>query len=206
MTTKYCTDCKECKDLSEFYINSWGYAISRCKPCQRQFMARYTKETATSPEHETDLINYLTKNGVFAQHGKQTRYARVDVVAWGMIRIEVKLMKLDTTQGVDYYYAGNSPSQRKNGYKADIVCLVMRGEFYFFDVNHPAFYRDDKLKTKVLYTPSKQYGAKSGSTQFTRLDFQKARDSIEMIEELRQEWIESQLYDISANRHDIPIR
>lgn len=190
---KQCSECKQDKPVSEYYVNSYGYTIARCKPCQRKFMERYTPQKSKPPTHETKLVEYLNRHGIFTQHGNQTNYAHVDVVAWGMIRIEAKLMKLDTKQGVPYYYAGNSPSQVKNGWKADIVCLILQGVHYFFDVEHPAFYRKGKLKTKILYTPMKQYGAKEGSVQFTDEDFLKAQQDISKIESLRKEWIASKL-------------
>lgn len=135
---------------------------------------------------EQALIDYLANFNIFAVAGKHSHYKHVNVVAWGFIRIEVKRLVLDTRQNVNYYYAGNTPKQVKNGYNADVVCLIIDNDFYFFKPSHPAFFNDsgERLKTKVLYTPVGGVRHKAKSVQFTPRDFKNAQDALHLIDNL----------------------
>lgn len=136
---KICSDCKESKDVSEFYYQKHRDSYTkRCKVCRRKWMrSKEYYNNSEPPEHEQLVVSKLIENGIFACHGRDmAQFAHVDIVAWGTVRIEAKLFKPHNSKPDSPnagYYAGISKAQRDRGMLAEVVCIVFENELYFLN-------------------------------------------------------------------------
>lgn len=184
MDTKICKSCHKEKPVSEFYINSSNRKPSaRCKQCLSEYQKAKPKPAPkwkNTNRYETMVIAELRKKGIYAASGKSSEYNYVDVVAWGCIRIEVKLGEPQSLKGNKSYNFRFSRAQVESGMRADIVVLVVNEMFYVFPANHPMFYKSNgQLKTTVSYTFNSGRDNKD-------LLMQQHKNNWQLIEDIRQ--------------------
>lgn len=186
--TKVCNACKLPKPLTDFYIRSNGYPVSECKACMkaRNGKAKVPKTVALVPSEQL-LIRQLGSLGIPSYPGKAISHAHVDIVAWGLINIEVKY----SSQKNGVYSFITTPSQRRDGFRAHIVVLMCDTEngvtFHLFDSNDPVFFMDGHMKSAVTYAPHvKDHKHEENRVVLTKERMEAAQDRWEMIEEYRR--------------------
>lgn len=155
-----CTICREPKLDTEFYMQHTGKRNPVCVPCFLKRHKAYIKKTVNlaSQPHEQRCIDYMRSLGIYTAPGKASEFSWVDLVAWGFIKIEVKL-GLDTT-GDENWIFKFSTTQIKKRLLADVVVFIIPNEtweYYVFDPKHPAFYKNGRLKTGVQYLPNAKH-------------------------------------------------
>lgn len=187
--TKFCNGCKRDKAISEFYTRANGYPVSECKSCMKtrnKERVPVPKTTALVPS-ERLVVAKLNSLGIPACPGKAISHAHVDVVAWGLVNIEVKYSTLK--QGG--YAFITTPTQRKNGFRAHVVILICDPEdapptFHLFPNDHPAFYMDGRMKHAVHYDPAvTQHKHEANRVVLTKGLMDASRDQWDMIEQCR---------------------
>lgn len=185
--TKVCNACKLAKPLTEFYVRAGGYPVSECKDCMkaRNNNPKTPKTVAIVPSEKL-LIHKLGSLGIPAYPGKAISHAHVDIVAWGLINIEVKY----STQKNGVYAFITTPAQRRDGFRAHIVVLMCDTEdgvtFHLFDSHDPVFFMDGRMKSAVTYAPNvKQHKHEDNRAVLTKERMELAQDRWEMVEEYR---------------------
>jgi hypothetical protein len=169
LNEKYCIKCGELKPLSGFYARKRvgdGY-MNWCKDCHKAMTYSnplYAKDQVIEAT-EADVIKKLLSIGIYATPGKASAYNHVDVVAWGCVQIEVKSSTLRHKKGSQHYSFGLTPNQQLNGLRAHVVvltCLNSNGNSYhIFPSDHEIFQINDRLRTAIVYTPTKTREYKS---------------------------------------------
>jgi hypothetical protein len=186
--TKVCAHCKVKLPVSEFYMRKGGYLTAECKTCMRarsKGQKRVPKTKALIPS-EALLINRLHSLGIPALPGKAISHAHVDVVAWGVVEIEVKYSTLKN--GV-YSFITTEP-QRQHGFRAQVVVLVCddgtSSTFHCFEADHPVFFMDGEMKHAITYAPGvKKHKHESNRVILTRELMDLAQDRWDLIEHYR---------------------
>lgn len=168
--------------MTEFYKTAKAY----CKYCHRAAsnQKKWERSTAGDPI-ETEVVNLLRSEGIYATLGKASEFTNVDVVSWGCVRIEVKSAE-QRANGKWYF---NFQNQRGKGIKADLVLLVLIDgkdkTYHLFPATHPIFYRKGKLKGSVQYDPSNTANRDYGSS-LTEARMWMYQNAWHLIEEHRQ--------------------
>lgn len=166
---------------------------NQCKACTKKRAKTYDSKPKGRP-NEILLVNYLFKNGVFADAGARFKiYKLADVVAWGCVTIEMKYCWSE----IEKYKFEFTPRQLKlNGAGVDVICLAIDGigemEYHFFDAKDPFFYKGGKLKRTVTYQPYAKWRVE-GKEVLTPDVMDKAKDNISVIECRRLEAVNRQL-------------
>lgn len=178
---KTCKDCKQEKNKSEFYEHknrNYESYHPYCKACHQKRNNRYQENGHTSPEHETNLVNYLRGRRISADNGKyENKTPFVDVVALGCVNIEVKNMINYRSRS---YIGRITDKQRKIGFTAHVVALLMDDEFYFFRPDFPKFYNGGKLKSAICYTRDSR-APHISKVAMSKSDFDMAHNRISLI-------------------------
>jgi len=152
--TKICMACKVSKPYSEFYMRGI-YPTSECKTCMkaRNKTRKIVPKTQSLVESEKLVIAKLNSLGIPAYPGKAMSHAHVDVVAWGLVNIEVKY----SIPKNRIYSFLTTPSQRENGFRAHVVVLVCDTKtevtFHLFGSSDPVFFIDGRMKHAISFAP-----------------------------------------------------
>lgn len=156
-TLKTCTICHKEKPLSDYYLQHTGKPNPVCIPCFLSRHKAYVKKAVTdaSQPHEQQCIEYMRSLGIYATTGKASEFAWVDLVAWGCIKIEVKLGEHSFGRERSSNWLWRfSNVQIKKRLLADVIVLIIpyeTPEYYVFEATHPVFYKGGRLKTGVQY-------------------------------------------------------
>lgn len=200
---KKCARCKKVKPLSEFYPrvpyageydpDNPGHFTSECRDCLKERSKRTGYVHPSVPREETEqlALDYLHSHGIPAATGKSVSWAHTDVVAFGCVAIECKFATLNTRHYREGFVWGTTPSQRKDGFRADIVMLIADWSesiqtFYLFPADFAAFYHDDgRLKTGFTYVPGRKESKwkKSSRIVLVENDMEAAQNNIQLIGE-----------------------
>jgi hypothetical protein len=168
---------------------------SYCKECckfdsRKHYSRNGNKKNAATNAGEGRVISKLRTAGVYAEKGAGGHHSRIDVVAWGCVRIEVKTSTL-YKDGHFHFSIG----RRANAFHShDLIVLVCiwpdnGATFHVFKPEHPVFYRGAKLKRGIAYipTPNGRKGNRYGMTLTAEL-MTEHQDRWDMIEECRLNW------------------
>lgn len=153
----------------------------QCKACTKARAKTYEHEPKGRP-NEVLLVNYLLKNGVFADVGARLKaYKFADVVAWGCVKIE---MKYSWSHEEKHKFQFTPRQLKLNGAGVDVICLATDGtgeiEYHFFDAKDPFFYKGGKLKPSFSYIPYAHH--RKGKEVLLPEVMDKARDNVSVIE------------------------
>ena len=190
MKTKQCSDCQETKAVSEFSLNGNDNPYPRCKPCRNAYVRKHKKKNSEPPEHEKQIVQNLIENGFPALHGRDVKpFNHVDIVVHGCVRIEAKLFKKwEDDLPNPGWYAGNSRRQQREGWLADVVCIMHEGELYFFEPHHPAFYIKGTLRSKILFNPNSLRKSRTTNRKLEQRDMDQARGNYDLIRYALRRW------------------
>jgi len=135
------------------------------------------------------VINKLRSLGIYAAPGKSSEYKRLDVVAWGCVRIEVKTARRNKKGG---FHFGMGRKRDKEYNRSDIVVLVCIDSdvsFHVFRSNHSAFYHHDgRSKISVQYKEDTKFRHSSAGLDNEAMAYH--LDRWDLIEEARQRIID----------------
>lgn len=153
--TKICKTCENTYPATDeyFYRHTYGSLNGDCISCYK--IKRYANRNKASklPSNLGEIlaIEYLKSVGIYATSGKASIYRRIDVIAWGCVKIEVKHSQEFKWS---FKFGNNKPPDIP-----DVTMLIglLDGvnKFYLFPYNHPVFFRDNNSrKTQVNYIPN----------------------------------------------------
>ena len=195
--TRECKTCHIEKPLAEFYPRGNGMYFTECKTCYREHAHlnhEYVPRYVPYRQCEDLAITKLQSLGIPAAPGKLFAAAFADVVAWGIINIEVKYSRLSFEAQRWSFRFSTTPAQRKRGLIAHLVMLICdygnRSTFHLLPPSHPVFFRDGHMKACVLYTPDyAEAGYKHGRNRVVMTDaiMKEYQDRWELIEKSRLE-------------------
>lgn len=195
METKVCSECGESKAVGEFHYQKHRDTYTkRCKPCRKAWQNERKKHISNEPPpHEQLIVRILNSKGIPASHGRDmVQFSHVDIVAFGCIRVEAKLMKpypVRADSPNPGWYAGNTKAQRADGWKADIVCIVYQDTLHFFKPNYPAFFMESgELRSKILYNPFSQRKHLATGRTMELADMMQARENYKLLESTFKAW------------------
>lgn len=105
---------------------------------------------------ETQVLAVLCNLGIPAVLGKYSPFPYVDIVAWGVVRVEVKVARPNHYGHFVFAFW----SQVRTGLKADVLVLGCvtsdKTTYHTFDPGNPVFYHaDGGLKTATIYIPDR---------------------------------------------------
>lgn len=158
MSIKTCIDCHQHKPTEEFYLRPDGRNYtSVCKSCMKIRSAENGKahrsKFISSVSSENALLNALHQQGIPAWPGKAMSHAFADIVAWGVVRIEVKTAVPDERGRYIWHF---TPSQVKSGIRGDIIALALDDHRYsLLPHDSVAFLRDGERKSAITYPNSR---------------------------------------------------
>lgn len=194
--TKTCSACGDTKPLSDYYIYTSSKKIMPiCKVCHRGRNKKYQPVPADScgVAHQNDLIRILRSMGIYASPGKSSEYVHADVVAWGCVRIEVKLgASIDKCKPHIWRFAFTE-KQANGGLVADLIAFMCPNGLdvggytcYLIEPTCPELYRDGKFKPVLTinlgkHRKSRQDGRRPLSPELLNSH----RDNWQVIEEKR---------------------
>lgn len=199
-----CSRCKKPKDPSEFYTRPNGKGhLSECKDCMKARNKDRTPLPATQPRAPTEIvaIDYLKSQGIYAAPGKSVKTSHCDVVAWGVVGIEIKWGHL-TSSGTRIEWTFNAtPVQRKRGFIGHLVMLICDPKdgsaptFHIFRKDDPVFYiwrpgeSGSRLKTGFTYFRGREEALKHGDNRVVMTDamMDQAQDRTSLIWETMAE-------------------
>lgn len=178
--------------LSEFYTyKRLGRHDRTCKQCRmadNRLRGKPTsKQNKTSGEPGEDaVVARLREHGIYATIGRLSEFERVDVLAWGCCRCEVK-SSLPMRPG---FWQFNFSNQYKDGIKGDLVILVPMDEngnptmFSVFPSDFPAFYVNGRLKSGVQLLTGAHH-RKPKHRVLTLQDMLDHQDNWQLVENIR---------------------
>lgn len=201
--TKRCKNGANCVQANKYPdgimpIGEFRRYSNTCKKCHSRYTAEARKRNNSDPKRSRDrllgessmdaVIHRLTQQGIHAVRGRDSGFNRVDVVAWGCVRIEVKSSTPYRSDGEWSFHFGN---QTEKGIKGDLVVLVPLDEsgipimYSVFPANFHAFYRSGRLKSAaILY--ARPANRKPGHTPLTMQDMEAHEDAWHQVEEVRE--------------------
>lgn len=189
MTTKICIDCHKEKEVGEFYLRSDGRNYtSVCKPCMKERSAINSKNSRSkfisTIDSENALLNALHQQGIPAWPGKAMSHTFADIIAWGIVKIEVKYSA--TSPKFKWHF---TPAQVKAGVRGHITVLVMEDQYSILRSDDPVFrHANGERKQALVYPNSRIAGTTINQTieaGVNRWDvIQSVRD--ELCQQLRQ--------------------
>lgn len=184
-TSRVCRKCQQEKPFSEFYIRSGygtpenpailpGHYSSECRTClairsQRQQIAPKRKVEAVV-FGESLLIGRLALEGIYALPGKALGATDTDVLAYNVVRVEVKYSKLVHERGTSRFNFDTTPRQRQRGFRASVVALICEyapdhHTFHIFKADHPVFFMWGRMKNSVTFVPGQMAAIKHGGNR-----------------------------------------
>jgi len=190
--SKICCSCQCLKPLSEFYKRSYSNSVSsECKECVKKRSVGkkhknedYMKSLVMSEEL---AIAFLHRNGIPALPGKALRQSHVDVIAFGCVHIEVKYAPFEVDRTVKKFTFKVTPSQQKNGFRAEVVILICGYDnhmtYHLFDAKDPVFYMHGRVKTGFTFTPGSFEAKKHGNNRvvMTQPMMDAAEDKVSLV-------------------------
>lgn len=185
---KTCSSGDDCKHPHgpvlpeyEFYDH-----MGMCKACQVARAKTYTKygKDESSEPGELLVINKLRSLGIYAAPGKASEFSRLDVVAWGCVRIEVKTAKVGISGR--FHFGMGHKKKGKEYERSDLVVFVCLDDpisYHVFPSEHPALYHSDgRAKKSIAYSPSAKFTHSSPGLDNDNMSYyQNAWDQIEAI-------------------------
>lgn len=174
---KPCIKCGIIKPLTDFYTHrsAADKRASTCKECvslqqkARRAKPDYKAKEKSEAHHETEgqLIQKLRGMGIYAAPGKSSEWKRLDTVAWGCVKIELKSSSYSRSIGYTFTF---SPKQVKDVFVSDIVCLMLIKDgvesYHLFPSDHPVFFRTDgSRKRGFAYRPGCSTSGQSRKNQ-----------------------------------------
>lgn len=172
---KTCIYCKETKPFESFYLRPDGRNYnSACKDCMRK---KSKEQSHTSQARlistvasEQGLIAELHKRGIPALPGKAMSQAWADIIAYGIVRIEVKISKINDDGTYHWHFTS---SQIARGIKGDIIALIEKRPnglvHHFLTPDSIAFFNQaDQRKTAVVYPVKRAWGVYGMSNEAIR--------------------------------------
>jgi hypothetical protein len=163
---KTCCDCGYEKQSDDFYKRPDGKNLnSVCKDCMKKRSAakkiNNTSKMISTVDSENLVLSKLHSMGIPALPGKAISHSWTDIVAWGIVRIEVKyaIMRHD-----GQYIWTFSPTQTKKRVKGDVIVLIGRTEmgnaqrkhrYFILPSNSEVFYKDGHRKKGVSFPLSR---------------------------------------------------
>jgi len=182
--TRKCTGihgCGKVKPVSEFYQRTDGTYLTPCRACKRKYQLRRNNKPTQSPQHERDFVAECRRRGIVADHGKAfNKFAHVDVVCFGAVRVEVKLAHYYDKQPSFHF----SMDQQRRGIQGDVVVFMLPNStgytYHFFSPQFFKFYRyrnqKRRLKSAVsLVNPSHKHSKRNPSS-LTEHDMRNAQN------------------------------
>lgn len=191
--TRACKKCGVIKPLTDFpkHPTCKDGRMWTCGECHRDLKENPVFKNDNGRigwEQEKAVYDILRSIGVYAQPGINTLWGRVDVVAWGCVRIEVKATRVKNER-----YSFNFSNQlRKGKIAADLVVLCAVGleqtSYHVFRADEPYFYQaDGTIKSAVCYVPDRKVKLRRDwHFPLTFEIMQDARDAWYLVEECRQ--------------------
>lgn len=190
--SKICSACQCLKPLSEYYKRSYSNSVtSECKECMKKRSVGkwhknedYMKSLVMSEEL---AIAFLHRNGIPALPGKALRQSHVDVIAFGCVHIEVKYAPFEVDRTVKKFTFKVTPSQQKNGFRAEVVILICGYDdhmtYHLFDAKDPVFYMHGRVKTGFTFTPGSFEAKKHGNNRvvMTQPMMNAAEDKVSLV-------------------------
>lgn len=157
--TKVCKKCGQEKPRSEYYKRKQNRdgLYTACKACCREISRnqRFKSRFEAGYESEDIAITKLRDVGIYAANGKCSEWKKIDVVAWGCVRVEVKHSVYEPEWRRFRFNLGAKSKRR--WFDCDLVLLICEWPdkprtFHLFPSNHPIFfYKGDKLKTSIAW-------------------------------------------------------
>lgn len=156
IVVKNCPHCQQTKAIDEFYLRSDGHNYnSWCKACMMENSQRLAKRNLSRlislVDGEREVLALLHQQGIPAVPGKALSHKWADIIAWGIVRIEVKC---STRHGNGECRWGFTPKQVREGVRGQVIVLMQNTDvpvFYVLPSQSPVFYRNGERKTGVLY-------------------------------------------------------
>ena len=156
VAVKNCPHCGATKSLDEFYLrtdqrnyNSW------CKACMSESGKRVAKQhlsrLISGVDSENLVLSLLHQQGIPAVPGKALSHKWADIIAWGIVRIEVK-RSIRRDKGA--FYWGFTPMQAREGVRGQVIVLMQDTErpiFHVLPSQSPVFYRKGERKSAMAY-------------------------------------------------------
>lgn len=156
VTVKDCPHCGATKSVDEFYLRTDGRNYnSWCKACMmensRQLAKQNISRLITRIDGENAVLSALHQQGIPAVPGKALSHKWADIIAWGIVRIEVK----SSVRYDDGSFHWNFTSRQvHDGVRGQIAILMENAEvpvFHVLSSQSPVFYRKGERKTTVAY-------------------------------------------------------
>ena len=160
MSTKVCIDCRKAKGVGEFYLRSDGRNYtSVCKECMKKRSAINSKaqrsKFISTVDSENALLNALHQQGIPAWPGKAMSHTFADVIAWGIVKIEVKYAAPDERGRFKWHF---TPSQVKAGVRGHITVLALENRYSVLRSDDPLFYHPDGERKSGFVYPNSRSG------------------------------------------------
>ncbi len=157
--------CIECGDTdpARFYRKSdYNHLFySRCKSCTKLSRENYSLPDADKSGHtsENQTIQILQSVGIFATPGKVSSRLHYDIVAWGIVNIEVKL-GIFSNGGPDARF--RFTHRQVSHPRRDLCVLIMPRKhdktYHVFRATHDIFYKyDGAHRPSVYYHPNPKF-------------------------------------------------
>lgn len=164
--SKVCRDCQIEKPVNEFYLRTDGRNYtSVCIECMK-VRGRYRNlgkmaRLISTVDSENQILSELHQLGIPAWPGKAMSHTWADMVAWGIVRIEVK-SAIPNEKGVCSWHF--TPSQLRNGIRGDVVILIRNeptGPTYFIlRQDSPVFYLEDGDRKSAIIYPLRRWASR----------------------------------------------
>lgn len=188
--------------LSEFYqrVGAADGYYTTCKKCYRSIARNYKSKPrgVASWSSEARAIDKLRSLGIYAAPGKTTEWPKIDMAAWGCVRIEVKTAKM--VNGNFRFELGHKTAERWKAHDlVMLVCLWPDGDpsYHIFDINDPVFWRGGQLKSGVQYRVNGKHRKKRWYETMTVEKMEAHRDNWQLIEQVRNQKAAARDWDVA---------
>ncbi len=164
--SKVCRDCQNEKPVSEFYIRSDGRNYnSVCIECMKLRSRKSKRDNlsrlVSTVDSETQVLSELHQLGIPAWPGKAMSHTWADIVAWGIVRIEVKV---STPNEKGIYTWHFTPSQIQNGVRGDVVILIRneptRPTYFILRQDSPVFHLENGDRKSAVVYPIRRWASR----------------------------------------------
>lgn len=177
--TKVCRRCNTEKPFDDFYVRSGtespehaGQYLTECKACmqERSKLSGTRNRKLSLVKSENLAIEWFKKQGIYAEPGKASYNADVDVVCFGCVWIEVKAAKLEHSGHGEIFTFTTTPRQQKRGFLAHIVMLICEWPnseptYHLFHSSDDVFYMQDRVKVGWTYRVGADKALKHGNNR-----------------------------------------
>lgn len=167
MKTHICIGCNKAKPLSDYYVYPNGHHYTRCIKCQKAYTHAITRNGSIPHEHELRCLGYLHSFGIPVMEGKHIKhpdYKYIDLVAFGIIRIEVKRAQ----PGNRIWFS----HRQREAFRCDVVIVESCEQTYHI---YPPDFKEFIRKAT---------GKRKTSTKLSELGLVVSQDRIELIHDI----------------------